>query len=349
MVSVGSSCFPCPPAHYSNEVGSHNCYSCFLNQTAVYGSKECSYCDLGQVPEPIYQESCLSCEPGSFAGSGFIVCSPCNPGHSSNKSSSSICQECDKGQYCNTSGCINCELCLPGQYANQTASTKCLPCSIGYYANRSGMENCMECEAGTISTKEGSSTCSQCLPGTFTNKNATSECFPCNEGTYTDIYGSKICKTCPDGMYCSIASVTPILQSLQTPSFNVKNSLGKKLPKDPGFKIYIILLIVFLVSVVVLIVMWKILRSKFPVLDKRMKKFDIFYSLAHRTDINTPVMREQTKLGGWLTIITFLIMILACTFVISNFVHYNVKRSTSYFPEPFSHSLSAPQFSSKLT
>lgn len=213
-------------------------------------------------------------------------------------------------------------------------STTCTYCSLGYVPDTTYQNQCYNCPSGWYSNTTGATSCTLCGISTYSEPASTE------------------CQTCPQDMFCSIGTSYPISPSYIAQPFTIEtnNLIGNPLPHKEGVKDelnLIITTIVLAVTFVVLLVVYNVIPnsvfSRF--LERQLENFDLFFSLAHKVPENTPIKPQRTKLGGWCSILTVFVMIIAAVNILDNYLNYNLIRSISYFPKSISFSLSVPTLS----
>ena len=143
------------------------------------GSATCEECEEGNACTGGIKTQCT---PGTYAGKGSAVCSPCKAGSLAPGRGASSCSECDPGHKC--------------------SSTSSSPCEVGYYAPP-GSAICRSCPGGTYTPTAGAESCTVCPPGyqcTVSDKSL------CSLGSASPSY-STVCHLCLDGTYSNTTGI----------------------------------------------------------------------------------------------------------------------------------------------
>ena len=152
-----STCLPCIPGLYSDDLGSVSCLQCDTNTySSVSGRKKpCINCPKGRSSSKA-SSSCSACASGSKIEfvNGISICSSCPPGTFSKGTNQINCQNCSSGLYSSLTAAASCLECLPGFYQNEQGSGSCLPCFSGRFRDMSNNE-CVNCPKGYYQSKIG--------------------------------------------------------------------------------------------------------------------------------------------------------------------------------------------------
>ncbi|WVR08376.1 hypothetical protein IAU60_005431 [Kwoniella sp. DSM 27419] len=116
--------------------GAPECEFCPAGQYSYPESPGCTTCDLGELFNGAYCESCPECPANTFSGEG-TGCDPCEPGFVSEPGSSQC--SCPGGQFIGSNGCTPCG---EGEVSTSPPSDTCTPCTDGQQPN-SGQTECV--------------------------------------------------------------------------------------------------------------------------------------------------------------------------------------------------------------
>ncbi len=179
-----STCVACPSDSYS-VAGSGGINQCYCNpgyrQTPSHDA--CSQCDPGyydsitdryecsECAGGLYSaavaatgnETCKTCEAGTWSEAGSPTCQVC-PAYSNSTRGSALLTDCSCNPGASGSNGATCVLCPVGKFKAGSGSAACIKCAGGLYSAAvaaTGNETCKTCEAGTWS-EEGSPTCQVC-------------------------------------------------------------------------------------------------------------------------------------------------------------------------------------------
>jgi hypothetical protein len=119
-----STCTPCPPHTYQNDVGMTFCKPCMSNITDVAReAREGS-------------AKCTPCRPGTYFDSATQFCTPCEKGMFQGNWGSRLCERCPLGEYTGgKTGQSQCQLCPGGTYG---------------FIGADGMNSCRRCEKEAV-------------------------------------------------------------------------------------------------------------------------------------------------------------------------------------------------------
>ena len=267
--NVATTCDPCDPGEYQDELGQFKCKPCasgkWSNVTSLSSESGCLNCTAGKYSKPNGADSieaCVDCQPGKKGGvaktgaSDESSCTPCNahtyseqsgqtscievkPGHQRSGPTTQV--ECSAGKY-GTGGNATCQNCDVGQFQDAPGSTTCRGCPSGWANKNNGSSSCNAVPAGFYTSQGKQSKCERgftcagadkspepCPNGTYTNSTGSVSCIPCSPGTFASSPGSLKCKNCPAGW----------LQSEPMKSFCEKVARGNVVAKGRSVSIQV--------------------------------------------------------------------------------------------------------------
>lgn len=233
-----SSCFDCPVARTTENVGATDISSCVFCESSVHVISSLGDCQLCSPHEYPVNNVCTSCPPGrdnlmqqqecTKCPQGFATtsgaCKACPSGFTAPAEGQSECTSCtdlsesctgcSPGFYLTTSGCKECTV---GQWSS-AGQTKCSRCQRGRYINFNGQSVCKKCEAGKFMNSLGASACTLCPAGFFQQYEESASCHSCPIGRYSSIGASHLCVKCPSGSSTLAISSTSIIDCVSCPA-----------------------------------------------------------------------------------------------------------------------------------
>eukprot|EP00818_Percolomonas_sp_WS_P004596 CAMPEP_0117442160 /NCGR_PEP_ID=MMETSP0759-20121206/4007_1 /TAXON_ID=63605 /ORGANISM="Percolomonas cosmopolitus, Strain WS" /LENGTH=2451 /DNA_ID=CAMNT_0005234037 /DNA_START=450 /DNA_END=7804 /DNA_ORIENTATION=- len=332
------SCVPCDGGTFTSESNSVICNVCPKGTYSLVESRSCIECAAG-----FYNNNSRSASPND--------CIRCPSGHISAQGATS-CDACQPGTYANIQQ-TSCVSCLPGKFSTTIAasnSTSCLDCPKGTYSATVGANSssqCILCEAGSYSDFEGqtlSTTCVSCPSGTYQGDlgaQSVSDCKLCNSGTYAPEERSSSCAACESSEVCPFVGQSVVLNPnkkgvvpLQEESHKIVNpqslsppvSLASYLTK---FTPILILLLVGSVLFSCLIALSCCMYGKNQ-MCLILEKADLFFTMRHRLNNNEPRTKKKTRLGGCLSLIALVIVLILLCMSTSDLFFNNIYVQESF-------------------
>ena len=180
---MSTQCVDCAPG-FSNSNGSFG-FRLNQSQTAPFGFKQCSECDVGYFSKNTQSVSCTACTPGTYAPLKQMT----------------TCLSCGAGNFSND--LVHCQACSPGKFSTNIVNEKCLDCAVGFAQPQHQGKTCFTCATGAYSSIDGTSNCSICPNGTTTIvpvATSINDCV-CKRGWFYSWPQSK-CVVCMTGASC---------------------------------------------------------------------------------------------------------------------------------------------------
>ena len=170
-----TTCVPCGPGEYQDEVGQFKCKACtpgkWSNAMSLSVESGCHNCTAGKYSKPKGADSieaCVDCPPGR---KGDVTKTGAND--------AKFCTECNAAKYSGESGRTSCNLVKSGYYRSGPTAVAvcpagkfgdgCQDCVQGQYRNGSDpiATSCRDCDAGYYTNDVGQATCFPCIPVSF--------------------------------------------------------------------------------------------------------------------------------------------------------------------------------------
>eukprot|EP00698_Gefionella_okellyi_P025983 TRINITY_DN9766_c0_g1_i1.p1 TRINITY_DN9766_c0_g1~~TRINITY_DN9766_c0_g1_i1.p1 ORF type:complete len:964 (+),score=115.79 TRINITY_DN9766_c0_g1_i1:1-2892(+) len=301
-----------------------------------YGTPpNCSLCPPGTFNavrgEPSVA-SCVPCHIGTTSSNwGSSTCAPCAAGTRAQMLSSTLwgCTSCDAGEV-SAAGSAVCSHCPLGFHPSPS-SDSCVDCPAGTYGTINGL--CANCPNGTWSNvlqAQSSTVCQPCPAGTFSSTPSSFlGCQPCATGFYNDRGGQAACLPCPAGMFCPSGGRLPLSSAI------LGNFSGLGHPNwcdqladttAEGNKQLITYLLVAAAGVVVLLVLILLMVYTCPTPSQRLQRAFVMvdlHSVKHSTPEGSPVVRNSTCHGGFITFALVLGVAILVSWLAAQFVLYN--------------------------
>ncbi|CAG9330438.1 unnamed protein product [Blepharisma stoltei] len=198
-----------------------------------------------------------------------------------------------------------------------SSSAECYwQCSPGTY--KSG-KTCYLCPPGTYQPIYGG-TCQSCKRGTYYQyygATSASQCYPCSEGTFNNKTGASYCLVCPYGSSCPAGSTAPSWFDTDKYDSSIQPDLLDSGESEASSNAAIVYSTVGSVGALILIIVLIFYeRMTFLV------KIDA-YTDKHEKKLNMPVILKKTKVGGYFTILFFVLCIMIVVNTIINYVVNN--------------------------
>lgn len=322
-----TSCTPCAALFFSSP-GASTCHKCLQGQINVAphsnltGQVQCQNCSDGYYNDIYGATVCKVCQSGTRAnGKGASACFNCGAGTFSATSGATACTFCSSTQYQPFSGQSACVYCRLGEVpSNTSGASSCTTCNNGMYSNVVGATACQSCGTGNFSST--STSCQQCNLGKYNPNKKATHCMPCPQSTYIDVVGATSCKSCHgNNIYCPIGSGEPlqsasaaalftsvtsasVSSSQQVTILDPFNSRSEIVAADQlNRKLLYIWIVLILVALLITMSVCAL-----ECIRSCLESFDLFFQLQHYTTSGNSIVKHATKLGGYFSLLTLLLV-----------------------------------------